>query len=351
MPSNTSAFSLSPELITSRISNISQLGGIETSVMDNGYARGVRIAWFNTASGLRYKVVLDRAMDIADAFFNQYGLAWHSSAGIMPPQIQTNRGADWLRTFGGGLVTTCGLSHVGGPETDEYGERGLHGWISNCPAEIESIVQPDPSRGLRIMSITGRIKEARIFGPHLELRRTISSSLGESWIDIADEVTNLGNTAAPHMLLYHFNLGWPLVDEGAELKFDGRMYYVNEARDRSLFNDERNFKVCPAPMKEHSGNGEAAAYFDLVADGDGICTCGIDNIKLGLRAEIRFRKDQLRWMTNWQHWAPGEYVTGLEPGTHPPIGQAAARKNETLLFIEPGASMKYNLRFQVFSER
>jgi hypothetical protein len=47
-----------------KISNSAQLGGIESSVLDNGAGRGTRIAWFNTGSGLRFKIVIDRAMDL-----------------------------------------------------------------------------------------------------------------------------------------------------------------------------------------------------------------------------------------------------------------------------------------------
>src|SRR5688500_10540062 len=186
-----------------RVSNVSQIGGIETSVIDNGAGRGARIAWINTGTGLRYKVVIDRAMDIADAFYNQHSLAWLSHTGIIAPQPFSDKGIDWLRTFGGGLLTTCGLSHVGGPETDQTGQRGLHGLISNTPAEIESIVQPDPFQGKMEMSITGRMRETQIFGPSLELKRTISGRLGEAVIQIHDEVINRGNQPAPHMILYH----------------------------------------------------------------------------------------------------------------------------------------------------
>ncbi len=97
------------------------MGGIETSVLDNGPGRGSRIAWINTGTGLRYKVLIDRAMDIADAFYNQHSLAWLSHVGVTGPQPFSDKGIDWLRTFGGGLLVTCGLSHVGGPESDEYG--------------------------------------------------------------------------------------------------------------------------------------------------------------------------------------------------------------------------------------
>ncbi|PIQ20837.1 MAG: DUF4432 domain-containing protein, partial [Cytophagales bacterium CG18_big_fil_WC_8_21_14_2_50_42_9] len=186
-----------------KISNTNQLGGIETSVLDNGAGRGTRIAWINTGTGLRFKVVLDRAMDIADAFFNQHSLAWLSHGGITSPDPFSNHGLEWLRTFGGGLLTTCGLTHIGGPEADAFGERGLHGQISNIPAEIESITQPDPVLGKMEMSITGRMKQTQVLGPNLEMKRTISATLGQAVIQIQDEVINRGNTPAPHMLLYH----------------------------------------------------------------------------------------------------------------------------------------------------
>ena len=204
-----------------KISHSAQLGGIETSVLDNGAGSGTRIAWINTGSGLRYKVVIDRGMDIAEAFFNEHSLTWLSHSGVTRPEPFSNRGLDWLRTFGGGLLTTCGLDHVGGPEADEFGERGLHGLISNTSAELESIIQPDPLKGNLEFSITGKIRQTKVFGPTFELKRTVSGTIGMAVLRIHDEVTNLANTPAPHMLLYHLNFGWPLVDEGTDLLWDG----------------------------------------------------------------------------------------------------------------------------------
>jgi len=241
-----------------KISNIAQWGGIETSVLDISAGRGTRIAWINTGSGLRYKVVLDRAMDVADAFFNNYCLSWMNETGITPPAFFADKGVDWLRNFGGGLFVTCGLSHIGGPESDEYGERGLHGRISNTPAEIISIQQPDPFRGNMNMSITGLIRETSIFGPRLELRRTVSSKLGEAIIHLQDEVTNNGNQSAPHMLLYHFNFGWPLADEGTDILWQGSWQPRDES-SKLIFNENNNFRKCPPVMEEHAGAGEAAA--------------------------------------------------------------------------------------------
>ncbi|GAB3707744.1 aldose 1-epimerase family protein [Spirosoma flavus] len=332
-----------------KISNTAQLGGIETSILDNGSGRGTRIAWINTGTGLRYKLVLDRAMDIFDAFYNEHSLAWLSHTGIITPEPFSDKGADWLRTFGGGLLTTCGLSHVGGPEQDEYGQRGLHGKISNIPAEIESIIQPDPVMGKLDMSITGRIKETTIFGPRLELKRTISGTLGQPVIRIHDEVTNRGNTSAPHMLLYHFNYGWPLVDEGTDIVWQGKWEARPGGISERIFRDGGTFKKCPAPLEDHNGTGEAAANIDVTPDSSGLCTVGLHNAKLGVALALRFQKAQLPWFVNWQHWGNGEYVTGLEPATNPLIGQAKAREQNELLFLKPGESRSYDLEIEILN--
>jgi galactose mutarotase-like enzyme len=332
-----------------KISNHLQLGGIETSVIDNGPGRGTRIAWINTGTGLRFKVVIDRAMDIADAFFNEHSLAWLSHGGVTYPQPFADKGIDWLRTFGGGLLTTCGLSHAGGPESDQYGDRGLHGLISNSPAEVVSIVQPDPRFGNHEMSITGIIRESKPFGPNLELKRTISATLGEAKIRISDEVINKANTPAPHMLLYHFNFGYPLIDEGTDLLWRGKWYPRNGAENARIFKEGNDFKKCPGPIDDHLGSGEEVVLVDTEADIFGNSTCGIHNAMLGLAVAMRFKKDQLPWFANWQHWGKGEYVTGLEPTTHPLSGQAKAREDGTLIFIAPGESRFYDLELEVLN--
>ena len=59
------------------------------------------------------------------------------------------------------------------------------------------------------------------------------------------------------------------------------------------------------------------------------------------------QNQQLPVLTNWQHWGKGEYVMGLEPGTHPPTGQARARREGTLIMLEPGESRHYELQLDV----
>jgi len=329
-----------------KISNAAQVGGIETSTLDNGLGRGVRIAWINTGTGLRYKVVIDRGMDITDAFYNSYSLAWLSHAGTMAPDRFSDTGMGWIRNFGGGLLTTCGLSHVGGPENDEYGNRGLHGRISNTAAEVVSILQPDPSAGKMEMSITAIIRESQVFGPALELKRTISGKLGEPGITVNDEVVNRGNQKAPHMLLYHIHFGWPLIDEGTRLLWKGKWHSPTQDSNRKIFKEGNDFKTCKAPMPAHSGTGEDVAFIDIEAH-NGIATCGVYNEKLDLALAVIFPKKQLPWLVNWQHWGKNEYVTALEPATNPPIGQRKAREEGSLIFLEPSEVRSYTLTIKI----
>ena len=335
-----------------KISNPAQLGGIETAVLDNGAGRGVRVAWVNTGSPLRFKVVLDRAMDIVDAFHGPHSLAWLSRSGVTPPNPAANQGLVWLRSFGGGLMTTCGLAHVGGPESDAQGVRGLHGLIGNQPAELILVRQPDPERGEMRMAISGIVRETGVFGPHLEMRRTISAELGKAEIWVEDEVVNRGNQAAPHMLLYHCNLGYPLVDEGAELYWKGETRSRGGAQDDAVFAGGHDCHRGQPPLPAHAGAGEACGFIRPEAEFDGRCHAGVRNLRLGLSLDIEFDKNQLPCLANWQHWGRGEYVTGLEPGTHFPVGQGAARRDGNLILLEPGEpgeSRRYALVFRVGS--
>ncbi|MFC1676763.1 aldose 1-epimerase family protein [Planctomycetota bacterium] len=333
-----------------KVCNNAQIGGIETSVLDDGLARGNRIAWINTGSGLRYKVVIDRCLDISEAFFNQHSLAFLTHSGFTAPRPDANRGLEWLRSFGGGLLTTCGLTHIGGPESDDSEERGLHGRVSNIPAQIESIIQPDPAAGKLDMSITAVIKQTSMFGPNLEMRRTISGRLGEAAITITDCVTNRGNTTAPHMILYHCNFGWPLVDEGTDIVWDGRYTNFGSEQGKDIFNEKGDYKKCKKPLESHRGFGEACASIDVTPDKKGFCTVGLVNSKLNLALMMSYKKKQLPCLTNWQHWGFGEYVTALEPGTNPPTGQNLAREQNKLIELEPGESRSYKVKLSVLTD-
>lgn len=326
-----------------KISSLRQLGGIETSVLDSGRSKGVRIAWIDTGSGLRYKVVLDRSMDIVDTFINQYCISWLSNVGITPPSSQILTNQEWLRGFSGGLLTTCGLDHVGPHEIEDDHHRGMHGRVSFIPAEDVVIKQPDFNGKDNKMSVTGIVRDVQPLGNCLELNRTINSYLGESKIEIIDNVTNVGNTTSPHMLLYHINFGFPLVDMNSLLLWKGKVQNEVEGL-KSL-----DYHVCPDIVDRHAGGGEDVLFIKPDQSLESYCISGIYNRHLELAVFIKFDPELLPCLTNWRHFGKNEYVTALEPGTNFPIGQREARENNKLIYLKPQETRQYKIEIEVLN--
>ena len=327
-----------------RFINPAQVGGIETCVLDDGAAHGVRAAWVNTGTPLRYRVLIDRGLDIDQAFYGAASLSFLSWTGPTAPTRALDHGADWLDGFYGGLLCSCGPQHVGGPEEIDGVEYGVHGTHSNTAAELEEVCRPDPAAGVEEMSITGLVRTARMFGPNLQLRRTISSRLGEPVIDVHDEFLNRGNEPARHCWMLHLNFGWPLLDKGSRLVFRGDVQ--PRADSVKWFTDPQRYKRVPSPVAGHRGGGEDVAFIDPPADEDGLCHVGIVNERLELGVEVIYPRRQFRRLVNWQHFGPGgEYVVGFEPlsggmtGCGVPAGSLA-----------PGQRRQYDCRLRVLSD-
>ena len=338
---------------TSKFINASQVGGIESYAIDEGPARGVRALCVNTGGGLRYRVLVDRGLDIDQAFFNQHSLAFLTHKGVTPPTRGLDRGLDWLRSFPGGLLTSCGPFNIGPPGTDEGEELGLHGPHSNTGATIESVLQPDPRRGETRMAVTGSIRYGAFYGPCVELRRTIASHLGGNAIEFTDEFFNAGNTAVPHAWLLHINFGYPLVDAGAELCYDSPKVEPTDAGESiTRFRPGVNYKRIPDPIESNRGPTSAVAYlFPKAAGRDGRATVGIVNRKLGIGVAVRYSTREFPRCANWQHWGPGEYVTALEPANGTVDGRWKDRERGLLDTLEAGGRKTYRYQIELVTDR
>ena len=86
--------------------------------MLGGRQDGVRIVHFRNGSGLEFTVVSDRGMDIASVRFKGHQISFLSGTGITAPSYFHSSGAEWLRTFFAGALTTCGITYFGPPQMD-----------------------------------------------------------------------------------------------------------------------------------------------------------------------------------------------------------------------------------------
>lgn len=115
-----------------------------------------------------------------------------------------------------GCSSPAAFRIVGPPDEREEERLGLHGRISHTPASNVSREERWDEEGCVLLA-RGEVRESRVFGPNLMLRRTVSARLGEPNLRVEDEVENEGFRPEPLMLLYHVNLGWPLLDKTARL--------------------------------------------------------------------------------------------------------------------------------------
>lgn len=349
---------MKPDL--AKFENALQLGGIRTGTLDSPGAGGgcaTRVALFDTGAGLRFTVALDRGGDIVDANFNQFALAYLTPNGLVPPSAAYHTGAEWLRGWAGGLVTTCGPEYLGGPREEDGVKTSLHGRYSGQCAQVETLRNPDPHKGRHEMELGLVVRDSRAFGPVFEIRRTIRCTLGVPEVRIEDAVTNRGDTRAAHHWLYHCNLGWPLLDRGARFIYRGKAKYwtippppgqdIVQPLAAAAMN---KLKRVPAGLPQHAGRGERGLIVETEADRDGWCRIGLINDKLKLGLEISYPKKGLPRMANWQHYGPrGCYVSALEPFSGSLLGSARDKHKLAKQFLEPGETRNYQLKIRTLA--
>jgi hypothetical protein len=319
-----------------RVGDISQLAGVRELTYCRGREAGVRAAEVRTGSGLRYNVILDRGMDISQAEYKGIPLSWRSANGDVHPSYYDSNGAGWTHSFAGGLMTGCGITYLGAPCIDEGEQLGLHGRISNTPAEeinVNEIIQDTTGS----FEISGSVREISFARHHLVLRRTIWSGLGESAIHISDNIRNEGAETAPFMMLYHINLGWPLLDAGAKL-----FLRTSETTPRDP-TAEKGLDHCRTIEEPYDRYEEQVFYHEVIAGTDGNAHAMLVNRKLGLGLLVRYRKHELPNLIQWKMLLKGYYVLGIEPANCLVEGRRKERQRGTLKFLEPDEEARHEL--------
>jgi hypothetical protein len=329
-----------------RIGNISQVGGIEAYTLSEGNEFGVRALDFRTGTGFHFVVLPDRGMDIPLAEFRGQSLCWRSPTGQVGSAHYDFIGTGWLRSFYGGLLTTCGLVSAGAPSRDNGEDLPLHGRVSHIPARNVAF-DGEWDGDEYIFWAQGKIRETSVFGPNVLLTRKVWSRLGESRLWIEDTVENQGFAATPHMCLYHINAGFPVLDAGAEL------IIATRSVTPWLPASERGLKECRHFTDPIEDFEEQVFYHDVVADEEGYCHVALVNRDFdrgtGFGLYVRYRQDNLPNLIEWKMLGEGTYAVGIEPANCLPEGRDKERQRGTLQFLEPGERREYRLEIGVLA--
>lgn len=322
------------------VGDMSQVAGIRLVELANGNERGVRAAEFYTGTGFTFTVLLDRGMDIDQAKLGGTPVSWESPTGPVSPAFYESKGLEWLRQFQGGLLAGCGPTYFGAPCVDEGAELGLHGRLSNIPAKDACVKQEWKGEDY-VMYVEGHMDEVAVFLDSLRVSRRIEAIMGESRLVIHETVENVGFSRSPFSILYHCNIGWPIVSP------DSTLYVKSTVKGRTSTPIPLDMDKWSTFQPPTAGYAEQVFYHSVEADKDGMANAALINPTLnegkGLGVYVRWTQATLPQMVEWKMMGQKAYVVGIEPSNATGDGRAANRKEGTLKFLEPNEKAESTL--------
>ncbi len=286
------------------------LAEIRLVTIADGPGAGGRLLQARTPAGMALDIALDRGADLLRLAWQGREIGWHSATDApnpWPPN-DAEHGFGFMRGFDGFLVT-CGLDHIGKPKetpADDFNYplrqthvHPLHGRIMAAKANL--IVSRIDWEGEEAIIVEAAARQASVFGEVLELERRYVIDLFRPRIRLFDRVTNRGYRPTPHAILYHLNVGYPLLDRAARLT--GPEWALRDRLDDGS----------AVPGDDHveivdSGPSPKPTYANL-------SEIGIDNPAIGTGLVIRYDAAVLPATTLWRAFQSGVFGLGLEPHT------------------------------------
>jgi hypothetical protein len=336
---------MTPEERRRHVGDVSQLVSTRAVRLQDGNEDGVRAVDVRVSGGLSTLVLTDRGMDLGPTWVDGHQVSWQSPTGIVGPAQfdETN----WLRSFHGGLLVTCGLQNVGAPNEDEGVRHGLHGRVSHIAARHVTHGVVEEGDGRLVAEVTGEVRETDVFGSDLLLRRRIRFPMGQPAVEISDVVVNQGYKPTVLLILYHINVGYPIVAEDAVLSVPGADVVPLNDHSAAALADHARF---PPP---EDGFSEMVYEHRLRPPFPERATMSIVNPTFGptggIGLTVTVDPTQLSRLWQWRMLGPGMYLTGLEPSNGSVRGRAADRAAGTLDYLAPGESCHFDVRIDVLT--
>lgn len=322
-----------------RVGSMQQLAYIRPMTYSEGRTSGLNA--YEVKNGpLQYKILAGKCLDVGEFSYKGINFSFLSKPGLQGRNHYDTHGQEALRSIMGGLFFTAGLENICAPCTVDGVDYPMHGRIRTTPAEHLSADALWEGEDY-ILRASGEMREGELFGENLVLRRSIETVYGQKSITLTDEIENQGFRPEPLMLLYHINIGYPLLDEGTELLAPTRSV---TPRDGAASGHEDRWNVMDAPRDNEP---EYVFIHDLADTDDGMGVVCVLNEKLGLGLKIQFTRENLPYFMEWKSTASGDYVLGLEPANSSVYGRPFHEREGSLHRLAPFAKETNVLTFTV----
>ena len=319
-----------------------QLASIRTLSFAEGRAQTRAVELVN--GPLRFTALADKCLDIAELSWRGVNFSFLSKPGLQGRNQYDTHGDEALRSIMGGFFFTAGLENICAPCTIAGKDYPMHGRIRTTPAEHLCADARWEGEDY-VLELRGEMREAELFGENLVLRRSLRTVYGQKSFTLTDEIENQSFRDEPLMLLYHINIGYPLLDEGTRLYLPTRG--VTPREELSAPHAER-WNVMDAPKDNEP---EYVFIHDPIPDGEGRMSACVVNERLELGLRIGWDTKNLPFFMEWKSTASGDYVLGLEPANSSVYGRPWHEKRGELHHLAPLAAERNELVFTVLDGR
>lgn len=293
---------------------------------------------------VRAAICPTRGLSLWKANIDGLDCSWKSPiAGPIHPQyvpITDSNGLGWLDGFDE-LLVRCGLQSFGAPDFNDKGQLKypLHGRIGNQPA-VNWSVHLDAEHSL--LELRGEVHETRFLQFNLRMTVNYRFAFGQPSIDVVDTVKNASDTATTMQLLYHVNIGSPLLESGATMHCASKRIV---ARDKHAADDlaTRQTYLPPTP-----GYVEQVYFSSPTAGPDGWATALLVSKNRSRGFAVHYKPETLPYFSQWKNTvgAADGYVTGLEPGTGFPNPRTFEEEQGRVVPLAAGKSVEFHVRLE-----
>ena len=270
-----------------KISNLAQIAYVRRYTLNGGKEDGLRVIEVNNGK-LRFMLNESKALDVMQMWHDNVNLSFISKNGF------TKREIPFMRRFEGGMMYTCGFDDVGGRDGYE-----LHGTFHNNPALV--IECKCDEQGIKIVAET---EDTELFGKNLVMRRTVTTSLLSDELDIQDELINRGTKMEDYALLYHINVGYPMLDEGVTITSDAISVTPRNEWSKQNLADR-------TVRKPNVDNQQETCYFVINKTPKIV----VENKKINKTFTLSYSDQTLPYFVQWNGGSSGDYALGTEVST------------------------------------
>lgn len=309
-----------------------QIRGAELYTLEDGVGKGMRMLYVRNGLGLEAWISLDRAGDLVRVSFQGQNMGWFSPCGFVAPEHYGTVG--YARSFTGGFCYTVGLDNAGRACEDEGEMLPQHGTLAMKSAAV--IAREEDKEGLTVKL---QILDSVMFGRKLVMNRVYRFSYRENTIMMEDTVVNEGDTESPCLIMYHCNMGYPLLSEQSIVTIPNNGY--------TPFTEHAAVHAATAlEMELPQDNYEERCYAYDIAEPE----IRIFNPTIGIGMTMTYNKDELPCFTEWKMMGKHDYVLGLEPGNCIPQGRDQMRQKGIMPMVAPENKFHAALIFSFYAK-